>query len=216
MLKGSVWLWMNSNLFWFIEGHFILALLGMWNSYWPSMTNIQCSLFKTLHYLQACTERRCCIQINQLPTKTQVELEDNFIVCFVENMIWCMWSRINDFFVSQFKYCMLKITIAHVPKVFDTESFWYRFLTPYSRIFMQKENTWSISVYWTLLILRHTSNQASVLKVKSSQWAYQLMPPSIVSLAQRKEIQLAFFWVSFFSCKPIIGINRHGHVITWP
>ena len=57
MLGGSVWIWMKSNLFRFIEGqthfstswHAKLSLTLNW-------TNIGCSSFKPPHYLQACTK----------------------------------------------------------------------------------------------------------------------------------------------------------------
>jgi hypothetical protein len=49
MLGCHVWIWMKSNLFWFIEGQTHYSTLAC------SWTNIECSLSKTPQYPQECT-----------------------------------------------------------------------------------------------------------------------------------------------------------------
>jgi hypothetical protein len=61
----------------------ILAPLSLPKWVWPSKwIDIECSSLKPSHYLQACNKNfinhgRCCIQNNQPPIKSQVELEES-------------------------------------------------------------------------------------------------------------------------------------------
>ena len=56
MLWGSVWIWMKSNLFWFIEGQAHYSTSWHAKSGWPSTEWYNCSSFKPPHYLGACTK----------------------------------------------------------------------------------------------------------------------------------------------------------------
>ena len=58
-----------------------------WHAKMSLTLNINCSLPKPPHYLQACTKYvqkhgRCCMQNNQLSTKGHDELEDNSIIYY--------------------------------------------------------------------------------------------------------------------------------------
>ena len=82
MLGFSVWIWMKSGLFWFIEGqtrfstswHAKMSLILM-HQY--IMFSIQTSTLPFKHAPKTCR----CMQTNQLSTESHVEFEDNLNIC---------------------------------------------------------------------------------------------------------------------------------------
>ena len=76
MLGGKVWLWMKETYFGSLraKGHFSTS----WHAE-MSLTLIELiyNVGTSKHALKLPEHGRCCIQDNQLPTKSQVESEDN-------------------------------------------------------------------------------------------------------------------------------------------
>ena len=97
MLRGCLQVWMKSNLFRFIKDrttfNFSASLHAMM-SFDCQWTDIECSSFKSPHYLPPSTYRkltehgRCCMQNNQLLTKSPAELSSN-------STKWQLWSLIS-------------------------------------------------------------------------------------------------------------------------
>ena len=82
MLKGSVRIWKRSNLFpIFYEGQTHFSTSGMPECVWPSMNRsrmsfIQTSTLPPSMHQKLIKQGRCCMENNQLLTKSQVGLED--------------------------------------------------------------------------------------------------------------------------------------------
>ena len=71
----------------------------------PQWTNMEYYLFNPPYYLQSCTQKitqhwMCCMQNNQLPTKSHVKLHNIYIILIKNNgrksirvpCRWCRWS----------------------------------------------------------------------------------------------------------------------------
>ena len=81
MLRGGIWMWMKSNYFGSLKAKLILAPLGIQKWVRPSMDQYRMFFMQTSTRPPSMNRKpikhgRCCIQINQLPTDTHVELED--------------------------------------------------------------------------------------------------------------------------------------------
>ena len=82
VLRGSVYIQLDSNLFWFIEGQ--TPFSTFWHAIMSSTMNqyrmlfVQTSTLLPSMHCNLTKYGRCCMQ--KLPTKSQVELEDNHIL----------------------------------------------------------------------------------------------------------------------------------------
>ena len=81
--RDELWVWMKSNIFWFIEGQIFQYLLACQNDFDSQWTDVECSLFKSCK-LSASIRWKLWIAFvwavsyanDQLLTKIHVEVED--------------------------------------------------------------------------------------------------------------------------------------------
>ena len=71
-----------------LRAKFILAPFGIWNWVWPSMNGYrmffdQTSTLPPSMHRKLTKHERCCMQNNQLPTDSHVELEENYNACWL-------------------------------------------------------------------------------------------------------------------------------------
>ena len=83
MLGESVWILMNSNLCWFIEGQTYFSTSCMPKWVWSSMNHYriffgQFSTLPPIMHQNLPNIGRCCKQNSQVLTKSHVELEDSY------------------------------------------------------------------------------------------------------------------------------------------
>ena len=90
MLKGSVWIWMKEQpvLVHWGQTHFSTSWQNEFDLQW---TNIECSLFKPPHYLQACTKNLPNMEVRRFTTY----LPENSAMCTVE--LRCSYNQETRF-----------------------------------------------------------------------------------------------------------------------
>ena len=96
MLGGSVWIVWSATYHNLLRVKLILAPLGIPKWVWPSMNRfrkffIWTSTLPSSIHRQLTKHRWCCMQNNQLPTKSHVELKD--YISFLQELDCLFWKH---------------------------------------------------------------------------------------------------------------------------